>query len=181
MLIIILNNSDFNFTIFAEKKIKMKKLIISLTIFLLVISCKGPGSGPLVRESFDKKDNDKDQVMSGQKSTGPAKTEKINVSISTCEGCIKISDLLSGKKSYAGKVIKVTGQVTKYNAGIMGKNWVHIQDGTEFDGGFDLTVTTDIQTSVGETVTFEGKIVLDKDFGYGYFYAVLMENGTVAL
>lgn len=159
----------------------MKNLIVSLTILISIISCKGPGSGPLVRESFDNKDKDKDQVMPGQKSTGPAKTEKMNITVSSCDGCIKISDLLSGKKNYAGKVVKVTGKVTKYNAGIMGKNWVHIQDGSEFEGGFDLTVTTDIQTSVGETVTFEGKIVLDKDFGYGYFYAVLMENGTAAL
>jgi hypothetical protein len=59
----------------------------------------------------------------------------------------------------------------------MGKNWVHIQDGTENQEGFDLTVTTDITVSVGETVTFEGKIALDKDFGYGYVYNVIMEEG----
>ena len=63
----------------------------------------------------------------------------------------------------------------------MGKNWVHIQDGTEFEGGFDLTITKDKQASVGETITFEGKIVLDKDFGYGYFYNVLMEDGKSVL
>ena len=63
----------------------------------------------------------------------------------------------------------------------MGKNWVHIQDGTEFGGGFDITITTDKPASVGETVTFEGKIALDKDFGYGYFYSVLMEEGKPVL
>jgi hypothetical protein len=63
----------------------------------------------------------------------------------------------------------------------MGKNWVHIQDGSEFQGGFDLTITTNIQVSVGETKTFEGKIVLDKDFGYGYLYSVLMEEGKPVL
>ena len=63
----------------------------------------------------------------------------------------------------------------------MGKNWVHIQDGSEFEGGFDLTVTTDKPTSVGETITFEGKVILDKDFGYGYYYSVLMEDGKPVL
>jgi hypothetical protein len=62
----------------------------------------------------------------------------------------------------------------------MGKNWVHIQDGTQFEGAFDLTITTDIQVPVDEINTFEGKIILDKDFGYGYFYSVLMEESKIA-
>lgn len=157
----------------------MKKLIILLTILLSFTFCKGPGSGPLVKESFDKAD--KSQIMGGQKSTGPAQTEKVNITVEPCDGCIKISDLLANKKSYSGKVIKVKGKVTKFNPAIMGKNWVHIQDGSEFQGGFDLTVTTDIQAIVGETVTFEGKIILDKDFGYGYFYSVLMEDARPVL
>ena len=63
----------------------------------------------------------------------------------------------------------------------MGKNWVHIQDGTEFEGGYDLTITTNQMVSLGETVTFEGKIVLNKDFGYGYFYNILMEDAKPVL
>ena len=79
-------------------------------------------------------------------------TEKINVSVEPCSGCVKITDLLANKKSYKGKIIKVTGKVTKYNPQIMGKNWIHIQDGTVFEGGYDLTITTDQSVSVGETV-----------------------------
>jgi hypothetical protein len=153
----------------------MKKLIILLTLLLSFTFCKGPGSGPLVRESFSKKDQN--QAMDGQKHQAQVTSEKINVKVEPCAECITIAKLLDGKKSFSGKVIKVKGQVTKYNPGIMGKNWVHIQDGSESREGFDLTVTTDIQTSVGETITFEGKIILDKDFGYGYFYNVLMEDG----
>jgi hypothetical protein len=59
----------------------------------------------------------------------------------------------------------------------MGKNWIHIQDGTDFNGGFDLTITSDSQHAVGDTVIFEGKISLKKDFGYGYVYEVIMEDG----
>ena len=157
----------------------MNKFDISLLLFLILASCKGPGSGPLVRDSFSKPDMN--QSMGHQNNKSTVTIEKINVVVEPCDGCVKISDLLANKKSYSGKVIKVKGQVTKYNPGIMGKNWVHIQDGSEFEGGFDLTVTTDKPTSVGETITFEGKVILDKDFGYGYYYSVLMEDGKPVL
>jgi hypothetical protein len=151
----------------------MKKTILSLAIMIAVISCKGPGSGPLAKESFDKKE----AVTEAQSHGGMVKAEKANVTVTPCEGCIKLSDLLSNKKSFSGKTIKVTGAVTKFNAGIMGKNWIHIQDGSEVNGEFDLTITTDEVAEVGQTVTFEGIIALDKDFGYGYVYSILMENG----
>jgi hypothetical protein len=153
----------------------MNKIIISLAVLLTISSCKGPGSGPLVKDSFS--NTEKSQDMKSQSHGSKVAIEKINVTVQPCKDCIKISDLLENKKSYSGKTIKVTGQVTKYNPGILGKNWIHIQDGSEFQGGFDLTITTDKAVSVGETITFEGKIALDKDFGYGYFYTVLMEEG----
>jgi hypothetical protein len=103
----------------------------------------------------------------------------MNVTVEPCDGCTTIAKLLENKKSLAGTIIRVKGKITKYNPSIMGKNWVHIQDGTEFDGGFDLIITTLEQLTVGSTVTFEGKIVLDKDFGYGYAYAIMMEEAKV--
>jgi hypothetical protein len=160
----------------------MNKIIISLSVILLLASCKGPGSGPLVKDSFSK--NDKSQAgsmenphgMTAQSQGSKVAVEKIDVKVDACKDCIKISDLLENKNTYSGKTIKVTGKVTKFNPEIMGKNWIHIQDGSEFQGGFDLTITTDQKVAVGEVITFEGKIVLDKDFGYGYFYNVLMED-----
>ncbi len=157
----------------------MKKLTFSIIALVIFISCKGPGSGPLVKNSFSK--NEKNQNMNSQNASSKVELEKINITIEPCKDCIKISDLLANKKNYSGKTIMVKGQVTKYNPAIMGKNWIHIQDGSEFGGSFDLTITTDKQVSVGETVTFEGKIVLDKDFGYGYVYNVLMEEGKPIL
>jgi hypothetical protein len=157
----------------------MNKLAISLTVLMIISSCKGPGSGPLVRNSFDK--TEKSQEMDKMTSSSKVAIEKMNIKVEPCKDCVKISDLLENKKTYSGKTIKVTGKVTKFNPEIMGKNWIHIQDGSEFQGGFDLTITTDQQVSVGEIITFEGKIVLDKDFGYGYFYNVLMEEGKPAI
>ena len=157
----------------------MKKIIILLAALLSISSCKGPKSGPLVKESFDK--TEKSQFMEGQKSTGAVQTEKVNVTVEQCPECITIAKLLADKKSFSGKVVKIRGHVTKFNPEIMGKNWVHIQDGTEFEGGYDLTITTDTKVSVGETVTFEGKVTIDKDFGYGYFYNILLEEGKPVL
>lgn len=160
----------------------MNKIIISLSVILLLAACKGPGSGPLVKDSFSK--NDKSQAgsmenphgMTAQSQGSKVAVEKIDVKVDACKDCIKISDLLENKKTYSGKTIKVTGKVTKFNPEIMGKNWIHIQDGSEFQSGFDLTITTDQKVAVGDIITFEGKIVLDKDFGYGYVYNVLMED-----
>ena len=58
----------------------------------------------------------------------------------------------------------------------MDRNWVHIQDGTEYSGEFDLTVTTTDNLEAGNQVTFSGKIALNKDFGAGYFYKIIMED-----
>jgi hypothetical protein len=152
----------------------MKKLIFLFTAVAAFTFCKGPGSGPLVKESFDKKEQSSPKASDNHQ--GKVLTAKADVKVEPCADCITIGKLLADRKSYAGKVIRVKGQVTKYNAGIMGKNWVHIQDGTEFEDGFDLTVTTSGTAAMGQIITFEGKISLDKDFGYGYSYSVLMED-----
>jgi hypothetical protein len=104
------------------------------------------------------------------------KTEKMNISIEPGEGSITIAKLLEAKSEYSGKTVRVKGKIIKFNPAILGKNWIHIQDGSEFGGAYDLTITTDSQVTVGDTVTFEGKIALKKDFGYGYFYDVIMED-----
>jgi len=105
--------------------------------------------------------------------------EKLDISVEVAEGGISIADLVSEKESYEGKTVRIRGQVTKYNADIMDKNWIHLQDGTAYDGTFDLTITSDIAVETGKTLTFEGKIALDKDFGFGYFYEIIMEEAKI--
>lgn len=105
--------------------------------------------------------------------------EKENVTVKPAAGGITIAQLFSNSNSYSNKTVKINGKVVKVNNGIMGKNWAHIQDGTNGNGDFDLTVTTMDMVNVGDVVTFEGKIVLNKDFGYGYSYKVLLEDAKV--
>ncbi|MCK4921251.1 MAG: hypothetical protein KAS71_09405 [Bacteroidales bacterium] len=111
--------------------------------------------------------------------TGSVSAEKNEMSVSAAEGGISIADLYSQKNSYAGKRVKIRGTVVKFNPEIMEKNWIHLQDGTDFEGLFDLTVTSNLFVQVGDIVTFEGLITLEKDFGYGYFYDVIMEEGKI--
>jgi hypothetical protein len=69
--------------------------------------------------------------------------------------------------------------VVKVNKQVMGKNWIHIQDGTDFNNDFDLTITTQDLAEIGDEVTFKGKISVNKDFGSGYSYEVIMEDAVL--
>jgi hypothetical protein len=155
----------------------MNKVLFYVSVLIALASCKGAGSGPLVKDPFSKTEKSQTHSMDDPHSNSKISITRVAVKVEPCNDCLKISDILANKKTYSGKMVKVTGQVTKYNPAIMGKNWIHIQDGSEFQGGFDLTITTDQNVAVGQIITFEGKIILDKDFGYGYFYSVLMEEG----
>jgi len=99
--------------------------------------------------------------------------------IEPAEGGITIAELYSNKEKYANKVVRVRGKVTKFNAKIMSRNWIHIQDSQANQGKMDLTATTTEEAKVGDIITIEGMITLDKDFGSGYFYSVIMENSRI--
>jgi hypothetical protein len=93
-------------------------------------------------------------------------------------GAIKLSDLFKDKDKFNGKTVIVQGKCVKANYGIMNKNWYHIQDGTMKDGKkCDFTITSAENIPLGAEVAFEGKIILNKDFGSGYFYDILMDGG----
>ena len=92
-----------------------------------------------------------------------------------------IAEIFGGRTELEGKEILVAGKVVKYNAMIMGKNWMHLQDGTGEPGSNDLTVTTQSTASVGDTVLVRGSVILNKDFGAGYRYEVLIEDATVTV
>ena len=86
--------------------------------------------------------------------------------------------MYANKASYDQKTVIISGIVMKVNEGILDSNWIHIQDGTKTGEYFDLTVTTDDLPRKDEVVTFKGKISLNKDFGAGYKYDVIMEEAV---
>ncbi|NQU35794.1 MAG: SH3-like domain-containing protein [Bacteroidetes bacterium] len=107
------------------------------------------------------------------------KIEKNELTVEKAEGGITIAELYANKAKYANQKVKIRGKVTKFNTAIMSKNWAHIQDGTDYDGNFDLTVTTVDEVNIDAVVTFEGIIAIDKDFGSGYSYSIIMEEAII--
>ncbi|MDH5518274.1 MAG: hypothetical protein OEY36_10745 [Gammaproteobacteria bacterium] len=96
--------------------------------------------------------------------------------IEKVEGGYTISDIYINKKSLEGKSVLVRGQVTKFTAKVMGKNWIHIRDSSTHQ---DLTATTDETAQLDEVVTLKGTLALDKDFNYGYVYPLIVENSKL--
>jgi hypothetical protein len=112
--------------------------------------------------------------------TGSSKdTTQQSIKIEPAKNGLSIATVLKDAKSYQGKKIIVKGKITKYTAGVMGKNWVHIQDGSSYNGKFEIVITTSATLIDGEVATFEGVLTLNKDLGYGYFFEVLMEDAQV--
>ncbi len=105
---------------------------------------------------------------------------KKEIKVEGVEGSISIGELFGNKENYDAKDVIIRGEIVKVNLGIMNKNWVHIQDGTGTADDFDLTVTT-IQENIalGDIVTCKGVITLNKDFGAGYTYNVIMEDAII--
>lgn len=91
-----------------------------------------------------------------------------------------VAALYQEKAALAGKEVRVQGKVVKVNNGIMGVNWLHLQDGTGDKASSDLTVTSKQTANVGDQVVITGKVVVNKDFGSGYAYALLLEEATVS-
>jgi len=90
---------------------------------------------------------------------------------------VKLSELFKNKEKYEGQVITVSGTCVKVNNGIMGRNWIHIEDGSKSGGKtIDLTVTTNVNIPLGSKIAMTGKIALNKDFGAGYRYDIIMED-----
>ena len=93
------------------------------------------------------------------------------------KGSIKITELIKDPKKYKGKTIQLTGVCTKVNAGIMDRNWIHIKDGSQDD--YDLVITSDTFVPEGKLFTMKAVVTLNKDFGAGYVYDLILENGVL--
>lgn len=122
-----------------------------------------------------------DEMLEGRVLSGnePVKAEvrKYEMSIPQAEGVTRIAALFENKQEYRGKRVKVKGQVTHFNPSIMKRNWIHLQDGTDYSGKYDLTATSESLTvSVGQIITLEGTLELDQDLGAGYYYEILLTD-----
>lgn len=104
---------------------------------------------------------------------------ELSKEITLTKGAISLHDLFSGKDKLAGKTVILTGKVVKFMPDIMSKNWIHLQDGTSYNGFNDITITSLEKVKVDEILTLKGTVVLNKDLGSGYKYEILVEDAVV--
>jgi hypothetical protein len=92
-----------------------------------------------------------------------------------------VAEIVGQSAKLKDKPVVVRGKVVKYNAGIMGKNWLHLRDGTgsAADGSNDILITSAEKAKVDEIVTVQGVVRTNKDFGAGYVYSVIIEDARL--
>lgn len=102
--------------------------------------------------------------------------------VAPAKGGTTVADVWTNRAALAGKTVTVRGKVVKFTEAVLGKNWLHIQDGTgtESNGSNDLTITTLAPAKLGDVLALKGKVTVKKDFGAGYAYEVMIEDATVA-
>ena len=93
------------------------------------------------------------------------------------KGSVMISELVSNLKKFEGQIIQISGKCVKVNAGIMNRNWIHVKDGSQDD--YDLVITSDIFVPEGTNITMKALVSINKDFGAGYKYDLILENGVL--
>ncbi len=110
----------------------------------------------------------------------PADPGPIKVTKATGADAYTVAEIYAKATHLKDKPVRVSGKVVKYNPGIMGKNWIHLQDGSgsAASGSNDILVTSASPTKVGDVLTIAGTVRNDKDFGAGYVYKVLIEDAT---
>jgi len=92
-----------------------------------------------------------------------------------------VAEIFEQRSQLSNQRIAVRGKVVKISMNIMGKNWIHLRDGTgqRESNTDDITVTTQETASVGDIVLIKGKISTDRDFGMGYSYPVMIEDAQL--
>ena len=145
------------------------KYYMSLALALvLMVSCKNEKKAEIEGTSIEAAIND----------TGiEAATDDTSVEAKTYE--ISIEELIKNKEKYGNQTVRLKGEVSKYNPSIMNTNWIHLKDGTSFNGKSDVTATSTTEVKLGDTISIEGKVTLNKNFGSGYVYDIIIENATI--
>ena len=102
----------------------------------------------------------------------------ISVDKAAGDNAYRVSEIFAQAEALNGKTIRIQGKVVKYSPSIMGRNWVHLQDGTGDPeaGTHDLVLTTSEQIKVNTVLTMEGVLAANKDFGAGYKYVAIVEE-----
>jgi hypothetical protein len=119
--------------------------------------------------------------LSGGSARAVVPPDEIKVKKAEGKNAQTVEDCFANAEQLNNKTVQVRGKVMKFSSMIMGKNWIHLQDGTGDPDKktHDLVVTTSGKAKKGDVVTIEGTLHKDKDFGAGYRYAAIIEEAKV--
>lgn len=120
----------------------------------------------------------------GAAHVGVAKTDfggDVKVAKATGPQARTVAEIISQSAALKDKPVLLHARVVKYSAAIMGKNWLHLRDGTgsAADDTQDLLATSSDAAKVGDVVLIKGTVRKDRDFGSGYAYKVLLEDAKL--
>ncbi len=92
-----------------------------------------------------------------------------------------VSEIIGQSAALKDKPVLLRARVVKYSASIMGKNWLHLRDGSGSAAKADqeLLATSTDEAKLGDTVLLKGTVRKDKDFGAGYAYKVMIEDAKL--
>lgn len=116
--------------------------------------------------------------------SGVAKAADVgNVKVAKATGpdARTVAEIVTKKADLKDKTVLVRGKVVKYTPDVLGKNWIHLRDGSgsATDNTHDVLVTTKDQAKIGDVVVVKGVVHTDRDLGAGYSYKVLIEEATL--
>jgi hypothetical protein len=112
---------------------------------------------------------------------GPSDVGNVKVAKASGADARTIAEVFAQRTALKEKPVTIRGKIVKYNEGIMGRNWIHIRDGSGTAGkDNDLTVTTSEKAAVGDVVLVKGTVRTEKDFGAGYSYPVIVEDAKLS-
>jgi len=111
----------------------------------------------------------------------PLVVEEIHVTKAVGANSNTVAEISTKGAELKDKPVLIRGQVVKYTPNVLGKNWIHLQDGSgkAADKSNDILVTTTEQAKVGDVLTVKGVVRTNKDFGAGYAYKVLIEEASL--
>lgn len=120
-------------------------------------------------------------ASSGGSSGAVVPMEEVTVAKAEGDNGYRVGEIYERAKALQGSRVRVRGKVVKVSTAIMGRNWVHLQDGSgdPLKNSHDLVVTGELAPEVGTIVLIEGLLAADKDFGAGYTYSALVEQAAI--
>jgi len=116
----------------------------------------------------------------GAAMSGGAEAGDVSVPKATSADARTVAEVFQERAALKGKAVSVRGKVVKYNPAVMGKNWIHLRDGSGTAGkDNDVTVTSQQEAKLGEVITVQGTVTIDQDIGLGTPYPVIIQDAKV--